>query len=118
MNIQSTADTRFLDPGFGDNGTAPTVANELVAPRSGTLRNFFIRHNTGAGNGNNVVYTVQINGVDTTITATLATGAVGQASDLVHSAAVVQGQRITVKAVKAASIGGGGVNAIASMELA
>lgn len=114
-NISALADTRFLDP-YWSSRTAVTTIIDIAAPRAGTLRNLFIRHNAAVGNGNSVVYTVMVNGVATTLTATLATGAVGQSSDLVNSAVVAQGDRIAVRAVKALGLGAGGVNAIATID--
>jgi hypothetical protein len=91
---------------------------ELPAPRSGTLRNLFVRHNVSGGNGNNVTYTVTVNGVATAITVMLATGAVGQASDTTHTLAISAGDRIGLMVVKAASIGGGSVDVVVTLELA
>ena len=76
-----------------------------------------MRHNSTSGNGTSVLYTVLKNGVATAITVTLATGAVGQASDTVHTVAVAQGDRVSISAVKAASIGSGDVAVQASLEI-
>ena len=86
-------------------------------PRAGTLRRFFVRHNTATGNGNNVVYTVMVNGVATAITVTLATGAIGQASDLVNTVAVAQGDRVSIRATKAVTIANGAINVQTSLEI-
>jgi hypothetical protein len=119
-SISAGADTRFLDQWNGGNAAvAPTTeSTPIVAPRAGTLRNLFVRHAAAAGNGNSVVYTVRINGVDTLLTCTLATGAVGQAFDTLHTPVVAVGDRITLKAVKAISPGGGSIMVSATMELA
>lgn len=103
-SIATVADTRYLDPWYSD-GTAGTTIVEMVVTRAGTLRNLFVRHNAATGNGNTVVYTAGVNGAATGITCTLATGAIGQASDIVNTAAVVQGDRISITAAKAVSIG-------------
>lgn len=116
-NIGSAPGTRFLGPWFGGaNEVSSTTIIEVVMPRGGIVRRFFVRHNDTVGNGNSVVYTVMKNGVATAITATLATGAIGQASDLVNSFTVVQGDRLACRAVKAAAIGNGAVQAVTSME--
>ena len=82
------------------------------------LKNFFVRHNAANGNGNSVVYTVLVNGVATAITVTLASGAVGQASDTVHTVVIAQGDRISIRATKAATIAGGGnVDVQTSLEM-
>jgi hypothetical protein len=119
-NLGSSADTRLLHPSYNALSTATTVGNavEWVAPRAGTLRNLFVRHNTANGNGNNVVYTVFKNGVATAITVTLATGAIGQASDLVNTVALAQGDVVNITAVKAATIANGNLQSIAVMEFA
>lgn len=77
---------------------------EIVAPRAGTIRSLFARHNTANGNGAAVAYTLFVNGVATALAASLATGAIGQASDLVDSVVVAQGDLLSVRAVKAAPI--------------
>lgn len=118
-SIGSPADTRFLDPWYGDNnGVAMTTLIEMPAPRAGTLQNLFVRHNAGPGNANLVAYTVLVNGVATAITASLAANAVAQASDLVNSVAIVQGDRIALRATKAAAIGNGKLDVVATLELA
>jgi hypothetical protein len=88
----------------------------MIAPRAGTLRNLFVRHNTPGGNGGVIVYTVRVNGVDTPITVSLAsTGLV--ASDLVNVAAVAQGDEISIKFTKPVTAGSV-FNVVATMELA
>jgi hypothetical protein len=115
-SIAAGADTRFLTPGRG--GTAVTTdINQLPVPRAGLLQNFFVRHDAAAGNGNSVVYTVLVNGVATAITVTLATGAVGQASDTTHTVAIAQGSRISIQATKAAGIGTGAIDVQTSLEM-
>lgn len=119
-SVAPQADTRYIDEW---NGGATTVAPTtelapIVAPRAGTLRNLFVRHGAAVGNGNSVVYTVRKNGVDTILTCTLATNAIGQASDTLHTVLVAQGDRITLKATKAVAIGSGNIIVSATMELA
>jgi hypothetical protein len=69
------------------------------------------------GNGNNVVYTVFKNGAATAMTVTLATGAVGIASDITNTVAVLFGDLISIRAVKGTSIGNGAISVIAAIEL-
>jgi hypothetical protein len=119
-NIGAPADTRFLSQWYGGSASVAGTTNvqPIVAPRAGTLKNLFVRHQAAAGNGNSVVYTVMINGVATTMTVTLATGAIGQVSDLVNTAAVAQGDLISFRGVKALGIGGGSVLSQAGLEFA
>lgn len=115
-NVGAAADTRFLGPWFGGQGeVASTSIIDIIAPRAGVLDNLFVRHNAATGNGNNVVYTVMLNGVATALTVTRATGAVGTSSDLVNTVTVAQGDRIALQATKAAAIGNGGCQPVASI---
>lgn len=115
-DVGAAADTRFMSPGRQDIAASLSSVYDLPVPRDGTLQNFFIRHNTAGGDGDDVVYTVMVNGVATAITATRATGVVGQSSDLVNTVAVVQGDRVSVQLSKAAGITSGLVDASASLE--
>ncbi len=105
-NISAGADTRYLTPGY-DTTTAGLTAIGWIATRPGTMKNMRVRHNAAAGNGNNVVYTLVVNGVASTLTVTLATNAVGNGSDTTHSVSIAAGDRIEVTAAKAATIGSG-----------
>ncbi len=89
-----------------------------MLPRAGTLANLLVRHQTAGGNGNAVTYRVRVNGVDTAMTVTVPTGAIGQVLDAVNSVAVVLGDVVTLKATKPLAVGGGSVRPTASMEFA
>ncbi len=115
-SIAAAADTRFLTPGHG--GVAPlTNLARVPIPRAGTLRNLVVRHNSPAGNGGVVTYLVRVNGVATPITIGLATGAVGVASDIVNSFAVVLGDDVSISAMKP-NLGSGGIDVEVALELA
>jgi hypothetical protein len=116
-NVGAAADTRYFDPGRGGVASTSAATRQVPISRAGTVKSLFVRHNSAAGNGNSVVYTVAKNGVATAITVTLATGAVGQASDLVNTFAVAAGDRISLVGVKALGIGGGGVDMQATVEI-
>lgn len=117
-SVGSDASARFLDPGYGNNSTSPTAGISIIAPRGGTLRNLFVRHHSATGSSNTVTYTVQVNGVDTPIVATLAANAVATVGNVANTVAVAQGDRITVKVTKSAAIGAGSLKVVASMEIA
>lgn len=108
---------RFLDPGYGNNSTAPTAAISVITPRAGTLRNLFVRHHSSTVSANTVTYTAQVNGVDTAIAVTLAANAVTTVGNVVNTVVVAQGDRITIKVTKSGVIGAGGLKAVASMEI-
>lgn len=116
-DISPTTTTRFLAPGY-DTGLAPTTVRDLLCPRAGTLRNLFIRHNTNNGNGNSVVYTVMKNGIATAIAVSLATGAIGDGSDIANTVAIAQGDRISIRITKAVGVTNGNVDATATLEVA
>lgn len=117
-SISAGADTRFLDAWY-NQATAPlTMIGQLACTRAGTLRNLFVRHNVASGNGLSVVYTVLVNGVATALTVTLATAAIGQVSNLVATVAVAQGDRVALRAVKAAAIGSGTQEVTVTLQLA
>jgi hypothetical protein len=115
-SVAAAADTRFLDQWRSTTTAGTAETTPIVAPRAGTLRNLFVRHQAAVGNGNSITYRVRINGVNTTITVTLATGAIAQTSDLVNTAAVAQGDRITLSATKALALGNGAVIPSATLE--
>lgn len=117
-SVGSDAGSRFLNPGYGNNSTSPTAAISITAPRGGTLRNLFVRHHAFTNNANKVTYTVQVNGVDTALVATLPVSAVATASNVVDTTRVAQGDRITIKVTKSGSIGGNSsLKAVASVEI-
>jgi len=116
-SVGAGADTRFLPFGW-EGGTAQTIsAAAFRSPRAGTLRNMRVRHNAANGNGNPVVYTLRINAVPTALSASLASGAIGDASDLVNTVTVASGDLIGMQAVKALAIGSGNQDSMVSMEL-
>jgi hypothetical protein len=114
--VGASQTVRYLYPGYDDN-LAQTVVIEMVAPYAGTLRFFYVRHNAAGGNGNAVDYEVLVNGAATGITVNLATGAIGQGSDLANTFAVVAGDRIGIEVTKASNVGAGAVDVAATLDL-
>jgi len=115
-NIGAAAGAVILHPGYS-SVTANASIFSFPSPRSGTLESLFVRHNLANGNGNLVVYTVLVNGVLTTITVTLATGAIGQISDLIHIAPILRGDLITIQASKALALGSGNIACVVGLDL-
>jgi len=105
-SINATTATRYL-PWFLTEGGAPT--NETItvgyALYDGTLRNLSVKFQVGAGNGNQVVFTVRVNGVDTGITVSLASTSTVVVSDLVNTVDVSAGDVLSISVMKASSIG-------------
>lgn len=122
-NVAAAADSRSLNFGSERNtasivGSQPGGGTESAwrAPRPGLVRNMRVRHNAAVGNGNSVVYTLTLNGVATALTASLASGALGDATDLVNVVIVLTGDLATMVASKALGLGAGGVSATVSTE--
>lgn len=115
-SVSASTATRFLLPSW-DAGMAPLSPVAWRSPRAGTLRNFRVRHNTPAGNGGAVVYTVRVNGVATTVSVSLASTS-ADGSDLVNSVVVAAGDLIDVRVTKAADIASGSLAVTASAEMA
>jgi hypothetical protein len=105
-----------LDPGFSE-ALAHLTPTSLVAPRAGTLKNLFVRHNDAVGNGNRVTYRVLVNGALTGISATVGTGAIDVGSDTTNTFAVAQGDIIDIKVMKDSFIFNGRVRATATIEV-
>jgi hypothetical protein len=122
-NVSAAVNTTSLNPGSSRN-TASVVGsqpgggteNQFRAPRAGTFQKMRVRHNSNAGNGNSVVYELFVNNAASGLTATLASGAIGDASDLVNTVAVVAGDIIDMRAAKALALGSGAVSAMVSTE--
>jgi hypothetical protein len=114
--LGNTTTTRYLFSGYAD-ALAHTIPPSLEAPRAGTIRNLYVRHNVTAGNGNAIVYTVRVNGVATAITASLASTGTS-ASDTTNAVVVAAGDRIDIEVTKAAGIAGSPSEVIAMLEYA
>lgn len=92
--------------GSGQSNASETIiiVNYLVA-RSGFLKNLVACSRTAPGVGQTFTYTVRINGVATSITCQIAGATAVTASDLVNTAKVTVGDRVTVELVTSAGAG-------------
>lgn len=119
-NITATTTTRYLFPSYGDS-TAPTAPGgsdtppSYRMPRAGTIRKMYVRQNAPKGNGEDIVYTLIKNGAPTTLTTSIASTAY-DASDLVNSVAIAQGDLLDIEVTKALSIGTSPVDILITME--
>jgi len=100
--VSGTTTTRYLFPYYND-ALAGTSAIQIEVPKGTRLRNLRVRHNTTAGNGNNIVYTLRKNGVATALTVTIPSTTTA-AQDTTNSVTVVAGDRLDIEVTKAASI--------------
>lgn len=112
--VFTTTTDRYLFPSYSD-GNAETAPIQIRASRNGLLRNLRVRHNSPAGNGNNVVYTLRLNGTPTSLAATLASTAT-DGSDLVDSIAVTAGDLLDIIVTKAAGTGSAPRDVTATVE--
>lgn len=69
-DVGISATTRYLQPGYAPE-TARSSPVRYFLPRSGVLKNLHILHETFAGNGNPIVYTVRIEGNPTTLSVSM-----------------------------------------------
>lgn len=115
-SVAATTVTRYLTPGFDDT-LAPTSPVACDVVRAGNLRNMRVRHNTPAGNGAAIVYTLRVNGVATALSVSLAsTSAAG--SDTVNSIAVAAGASIDIEVTKLVSTGASPSDVTVAVEFA
>jgi hypothetical protein len=97
----------------------PPFTYDMPMPRAGTLRNLFVRHNSGGGGGaGSITYTVFKNGAATALTVTLLATIPGTGSDTnpLDNIAVVAGDLISIVANNSGS--GVTINAMVTLELA
>ncbi len=107
QSVGGTIALRYLDPWGAQNqiaGTDGTTNARTVVTRGGTIGRLYVRHGNPDGNGNDVTYTVRVNGVTTAIAVTLASTD-GQASNLVDNVVVVTGDNVDIEISKP----GGGI---------
>lgn len=92
--------TVFAAPGSGDGSTS--VELQVPVTRAGVLRNLYVKCQTAPGSGHTDVITVRKNGVNTTLTATVADAAT-TANDTSHTVSVVAGDLISVQIAQGSS---------------
>jgi hypothetical protein len=93
--------TNFLPPFF--YGVNATNFSSPI-PRAGNLKNLSVKTNSAQPASGTLVFTIQVDGVDTTITTTVSAGAAaGTFTDSTHTVAITAGQRVGVKVVNNAS---------------
>jgi hypothetical protein len=106
---------RYLAPGSSDQ-LAAVREIEMLVPRKGTLRKLHVKHNPPDGNGQQIVYTVRVNGSDTVLSVALASTASG-GSNLVDEVSVDVGDRVSIKVSKAVGVFRSPRNVVATAEL-
>lgn len=112
----NAATTAYQPFNFMPSATFATASSSWSATESGkqtlvthacTLKNFFFITNSAQDASGSQVLTVRVNGVDTSITVTIAAnGAVGTYSDTTHTASVPAGGLVSLKSVNNAGLAG------------
>jgi hypothetical protein len=109
LTLNATSARYLLPAPLTDDAQISTGEQSVVMAFPGVLQSLTIRQANTNGNGEDVVYTVQINGTDTALTATLATGAIGDVTAF-KSRAYEAGARVAVLCTPQGSGIGAGVN--------
>ncbi len=106
-SVGGTTTPRYMDPWGAQNQIAGTDGVEnprTVATRDGSISSLFVRQGNPSGNGNDITYTIRVNGVATAVTVTMASTD-SQASDTANSVAVSEGDTVDIEITKAGNIG-------------
>ena len=91
-SIPSTVGSvKWVSPYGGSIGTQ--AALELISPTAGTISNLYVNVTSNASTSNDTV-TLNLNGVNTPLVATITAGTVAVFDDLIHSVSVAQGDEI------------------------
>ena len=114
-SVTNTTTIRFLSPGW-IAGTAPTAAIQWRVPFAAVLRNLYIRHGTGAGNGNNIVYTVRVNTVASSLSVAIPSTSVN-GEDTANSVTVAAGDLIDIRVSKAVDVATSPSNIMATLQV-
>lgn len=107
-SVFSTVVINFGETAYGDTTAFLDVGDEsgfgIIAPRSGILKNLYIGFTANSLDAS-IVFTLRINGADTSITATRTSGSTVTISDTTNTASVSAGDILTIKGVVAGSSG-------------
>lgn len=114
--VNATTTLRYLRV-WNQNAAAQTTELVFVAPRDGDLQTLVVKHTSGNGNGNDIVYTVYVNGSPTSITVTIASTSEVAVTDSVNTQAILAGDEIALVATKALAIGSSPSGISAEIEL-
>lgn len=115
-NVGSSTTTRYLFPNYSDSLAQVSVV-QIRSPRAGTLKNLYLRHNSPAGNGNPIVYTVRVNGTPSALTVSINSTA-NDGNDQVNEVGISKGDLLDIVITKAAAIGQAPSDVTATVELA
>lgn len=114
-NTTLSSATWYINPNANNNMSPIDTTTKVLMPGPITIKNLYIGLSAAPGSGENFTYTVQKNGSDTSVTATISnTDTTG--SDTSNSAAFAAGDYVSVKLVRSGSATTNAVHRI-SMQL-
>jgi hypothetical protein len=113
--VGSSPTTRFLFPGYSDR-LAEVGEIGLLIPRPGIIRNLYVVHNAPKGNGNTIVYTVRVAGIDSPVAATLSSTS-NNGADTANVVLVAAGDLVSIRVMKTLGVGQSPRNIVATVEL-
>lgn len=117
-SVGASTTTRYLLPSYSDTlATSSPVQVEI--PSGVTSFDFVrmdIRHNSPAGNGNDIVYTLRVNGVASLLTLTLASTATS--ATVTATVAISAGDLLDIEVTKAATVAASPTGVVALVEAA
>ena len=105
----NAGNARYMIPGLA---AASTTEYLVPCPIAGKLSKLYVK-GTSALSGDSCVFVVQVDGVASALTCTMANGATS-ANDTTHTVSVTAGQTLSVKATAGASYSSGGANLVAT----
>lgn len=114
-SVGASTTARYLYPGYHE-GLAEIDELAWVSPTPGLVRRLRAKHNETAGNGGSITYTLLVNGVATLLAAAVPS-TTAEGSDLVNAVSVQAGDRLALRASKAAGIGASPKNIVVTAEL-
>ena len=114
-SITASTTTRYLMPGYSDS-TATSTLIQLMAPRSGIMKNMYVVHNGPSGNGNSIQYVLRKNGINSSLTVSLASTS-SSGSNTTNTVQISQGDVLDVLVTKATTIANSPSNIVVTMEL-
>ena len=103
--------TAYLPTGTGATSASETKDYQWMIPVAGTLKTLYVAVTTSSGSNTGDIFTVRVNGVNTSITCTLIQSAT-TGNDTTNTAAVVVGDLVSVRCVVAGDANATGAIAV------
>ena len=119
-SLAGTITTRYLQPSYSSDAAPTTAAKVQIKIPAGITSFDAVRmtifHNYPAGNGNDIVYTLRINGTPTALAVTLAS--TGVSAEATATVAISADDLLDIEITKALGVGAGPSGIICLVEAA